>query len=211
MTQASEKASLNRRSLLRKGSVLAGAGAASVAVAGIAAGPAAAGGKRKVVYDVACLGETFRLLLHPDANPQAGELRGSTFSVEGSIYRAGTISGTGFDPTTAEALGRWFCRGWFLINPERPEPHVITTQEYVLGQIRPNRLFPRSTLASSGLEGTFEAQTPIRSLIGGTGEYAGATGVVLQHPKGTNTTRIVPLGIQAPNFQFEFQLRLLEL
>jgi hypothetical protein len=202
---------IDRRSLLKKGSVLAGAGVVSAGAAGLAAPAAAAAGKRKATYDVACLGDTFRLILHPDANPQAGELRGSTFSVEGSIYRAGTIRGTGFDPASAQPLGRWFCRGWFLINPERPEPHVITTQEYVFGQIRPNRLFPRDTLVSSGLEGTFEEQTPIRSVIGGTGEYAGATGVVLQHGRATNTTRIVPLGIQAPNFRFEFQLRLPEL
>lgn len=197
--------SLDRGSLLKRGSALVGAGAAS---AGLLAAPASAHRRDTVTYDVACLGDTFRMILHPDANPAAGELRGSPFSVEGWIYRAGTIPGSGFDPATARALGRWFCRGWFLINPERLEPHVITTQEYVFGSMRPGRLFPRDTLVSSGLEGTFEEdQTPIRSVMGGTGEFGGATGVVLQHGRGTNTTRIAPLGIQAPNFRFEFQLR----
>ncbi len=84
---------------------------------------------------------------------------------------------------------------------------MITTQEYVVGEINPQGLFPSDTLASSGLEGTFEeAQVPIRSVIGGTGSYAGATGVVLQHGVGTNTTFIAPLGIQAPNFRFRFRL-----
>jgi hypothetical protein len=208
VTHESHDNGLDRRTLLKRGSLLAGAGAASAGVAGLAAAPAAAHPKKTVRYDVACLGDTFRIILHPDANPQAGELRGSTFSVEGWIYPAGTITGTGFDPASAESIGRWFCRGWFLINPDRLEPHVITTQEYVFGEIRPNRLFPRNTLASSGIEGTFEEQTAIRSVIGGTGNFGGATGEVLQHPRGTNTTRIVPLGIDAPNFRFEFRLRI---
>lgn len=209
MEQESHNNGLDRRSLLKKGSLLAGAGAASAGVTGLVAPPAAAHPKKAVMYDVACLGDTFRVILHPDANPQAGELRGSTFSVEGWIYRAGTIPGTGFDPASAESIGRWFCRGWFLINPERLEPHVVTTQEYVFGRIRTGRLFPSDTLVSSGLEGTFEAdQTPIRSVMGGTGEFGGATGEVLQHGNGTNTTRIVPLGIDAPNFRFEFHLRI---
>lgn len=196
--------SVNRRNLLKKGSLLAGAG-----VVVLGADRALATPQARVTYDVACLGDTFRIILHPDANPQAGEFRGSPFSVEGWIYRAGAIQGTGFDPASAPAIGRWFCRGWFVINPERFDPHVITTQEYVFGRIGTDRQFPPDTLASSGLEGTFDpAQTPIRSVIGGTGQFAGATGVVFQHGRGTNTTVIAPLGIQAANFHFEFDLRL---
>ena len=102
MARESHDTGLDRRTLLKKGSLLAGAGAATAGVAGLAAAPAHAAEWQRVTYDVACLGDTFRILVHPDANPQGGELRGSTFSVEGSIYRNGTIPGSGFDPAGTE-------------------------------------------------------------------------------------------------------------
>ncbi len=216
-----EDAGLSRRELLKKGLIWGGAGTAALALGGAAgsavtvaateenAGERREGG-RVVYYDVACLGDTFRVLFAPGAS-DSGDLRGSTFSVEGSIYPEGTIEGgDDFDPASAEAIGRWFCRGWFLINPERPEPHVITTQEYVVGAIEEGRLFPPDQLVSSGTEGSEdEKQPPIRSVIGGTGRYLGAKGGVHQYLNGTNTTRIEGLGpdpIPAPNFRFVFEL-----
>lgn len=199
---------LGRRELLRQGAIWGGtAAAAALGSTAVLASPATAGKGHTVAYDVACLGDTFRWIAAPGTTPP-GDLRGSTFSVEGRIYPAGTIGGTGFDPAGAGALGTWFCRGWFLIAPGRPEPHVLSTQEYVLGEISPTQLFPPDTLTSSGMEGSAdESQVAARAVIGGTGRYAGARGVVLQHGNGTNTTKLTTLGgIPAPNFRFEFQL-----
>jgi hypothetical protein len=118
---------------------------------GPAEGAAAAGGNR-LDLDVACLGDTLRIQLQ-EGNAE-GDFRGSVFIVEENIYPEGTISKKEtFDPASADAIGTWFCRGWLLGYPERSEPHVISTQEYVLGAIRPDRLFPSDTLASSGTEG----------------------------------------------------------
>lgn len=102
---------------------------------------------------MACLGDTFRWVLAPGAHLR-DDLRGSTFSVEGLIYPTGTVPRSGFTPTAKGSVGTWFCRGWFLIAPDRPAPHVMTTQEYILGEIRPDRLFPPDQLVSSGLEGS---------------------------------------------------------
>ncbi len=53
-----------------------------------------------------------------------------------------------------------------------------------------------------------ETQAAVRSVVGGTGRYTGARGVVLQHGNGTNVTALGPAGAlgPAPNFRFEFQL-----
>lgn len=196
-----------RRQVLGQALLWGGAGAAAAAIDVGLASPASAH-RPRVVYDVACLGETFRVIWAPGA-PDSGDLRGSTFSVEGAIYPAGTLPVSGFDPAAhADArVGTWFCRGWFLIHADRPEPHVTTTQEYVIGQIGPDSLFPADQLASSGTEGSdTEQQTPVRSVIGGAGRYAGARGTVLQHGHGTNTTVLAGVGGPAPNFRFEFRL-----
>lgn len=203
----------SRREILRRslwggaGLAVASIGALGPAVrAGASTGPQVSRRSRGPVFDVACLGDTFRVTFAAGAT-SSGDLRGSTFSVEGALYPEGTISGTGFDPGAVAPTGHWLCRGWFLIHPGRPEPHVVTTQEYVLGRIGPDRLFPPDQLASSGMEGAEDERQPaIRSVIGGTGRFAGATGEVVQHGLGTNTTTLATIGVPAPNFRFVFDL-----
>lgn len=200
---------VNRRRLL------AGAGLASAAVAGGAVGGgvvAAAsdgGGLRResLSLDVACMGDTWRD--SPVRNPaDQGDFRGVPFSIEGWIYPEGTIPGDGFVPTSEGAIGHWFCRGTVIIHSQRPEPHVTSTQEHILGRISPDHLFPPDTLTCTGLEGTFVTQlAALRPVIGGTGRYMGAVGQVRQVPNGVNTS-IFDDGTDdpAPNFRFEFDL-----
>ncbi len=117
---------LGRREFLKKGLIWSGESTAAVAL-GSAAGAVATGdvreyrkGKKRgkcVTFDVACLGESFRIIFAPGA-PDSGDLRGSTFSVEGSIYPEGAIRRRWVRPRSAEAIGRWLCRGWFLLNEE---------------------------------------------------------------------------------------------
>jgi hypothetical protein len=203
---------LDRRQLLKQGIIWGGVGAASATLTGAVTTltrmqPAGAETVSALAYDVACLGDTFRWIPAPGAH-LPDDLRGSTFSVEGVIYPPRTIQGTGFNPTAAAGIGSWLCRGWIMIAPGRPEPHVLSTQEFIFGEITPQRLYPPDQLVTSGLEGSAdESQVPVRSVVGGTGKYAGARGVALQHGLGRNTTTITTLGgIPAPNFRFEFQL-----
>jgi hypothetical protein len=166
-----------------------------------------------LVIDVACLGYTLRpnfpgppyapVQSTPPADLGGTDSRGASFIVEGLIYRGGTIKeATGFDPFSRRAIGHWFCRGWFVSHTERPLPHALTTQEFVLGMITPEQLSPPDTLVSSGLEGgpaVFH-----RAVIGGTGRYRHASGDQQERVIGTNTTLLLP-GLLAPTFRFSFR------
>lgn len=209
---STDDVNLERRELLRKafwGAV--GVGGASVAVSAgavTALGDHAEAGASRLVIDMACLGGTFRLVPAPGDNGQ-DDLRGAPFSVEGNIYRAGTIKGAGFDPTAVKPTGTWVCRGWLMTAPGRPTPSVITTQEYFLSApIGGADAFIADQLVSSGIEGDGK-RPPVRSVIGGTGRYAGARGVVVQHFLGTNSTNLWLAGAlgPAPSFRFEFRLK----
>lgn len=77
-----------------------------------------------------------------------------TLCVEGVIYPEGTIpDGARFVVTLDDAIGRWFCRGWLIIDDNRPEPHMNTDQQYFFGAVNPTEMFPADTLMSSGVEG----------------------------------------------------------
>jgi hypothetical protein len=216
-TASKSDEAVGRRDVLKRGLVAGGLGAViaglGVTPVGAAGASLAAAEERTLVLDCACLGDTLRMLLAPGSHPPSDHA-GSLFVVEGLIYPAGTIGGDGFDPAAALPIGRWFCRGWFVDSASRPQPGVLTTQEYVFGEITPKRLYPPDQLVSSGLEQTalptFDPTQPaVRSVIGGTGRYAGASGMVIQHFAGHNTTTLGPAGVigPAPNFRFEFQLR----
>ncbi len=203
---------LDRREVLRRAfwGAAAAAGATAVASSGAISGLGdhAAAGTSRVVIDMACLGDTFRFIPAPGDNGN-DDLRGAPFSVEGNIYPAGTIKGNGFDPGSVEPTGTWVCRGWLMAAPGRPTPAVITTQEYFLSEpLGGPDAFIADQLVSSGLEGDGK-RPPVRSVIGGTGRYAGARGVVVQHGLGTNTTSLWLGGAlgPAPSFRFDFRLR----
>lgn len=200
-------ASIQRREVLRK----AFWGAAGTAVA-IQAAPLAGWGSlaeaaSSSVIDMACLGDTFRFIPAPGAVPPE-DLRGAPFSVEGNIYPKGTIDPKKeFDPYSRKPTGTWVCRGWLMFAPGRPTPAVISTQEYFLSEpLGGSDPFVADQLVSSGLEGDGK-KAPVRSVIGGTGKFAGARGVVVQHPLGTNATSLGLGGAMgpAPNFRFEFR------
>jgi hypothetical protein len=213
-TSTNSGQAVGRREILRQGLVAGGVGAVIAGLGTAPANAASAGtGGSTLVLDCACLGDTLRMLVAPGSHPPSDHA-GSLFVVEGLLYPAGTIGGDAFDPAGAPPIGRWFCRGWFVDSAARPQPGVLTTQEYLLEEITTKRLFPSDQLVSSGLEQTalptFDPTQPaIRSVIGGTGRYAGASGVVTQHFIGHNTTTLGPAGVigPAPNFRFEFQLR----
>jgi hypothetical protein len=187
--------------------VLAGAGAGGLAVLASMWAPKSALGhdnpRGDLVLDVACLGQTFAPDMGAALDAGAGDLRGVGFFVEGLIYPSGTIPrGDGFDPMSVKAVGTWLCRGWLILHGGRPEPHTVTTQEYMLGIVTPSNPTPRDQLVSSGTEGG--VPRAVRSIIGGTGRYKRARGEVVQHLLGSNTTVLNVLGVPAPNLRFAF-------
>lgn len=200
---------VGRREVLRTG-VLAGVAATLWPAARAAAGgPATAdhGGwgdsNSYLTLDVACLGQTFAPDFTGAINAAGGDLRGTTFNVEGLIYPAGTIpEGDGFEPVPETATGLWLCAGWFIFHPDRPLPHVATTQHYLLGPVTGEQPSPRDQLVSSGLEGG--VPEVVRPVVGGTGRHRKAGGQVVQTVTGTNTTTLRIVGEPAPNFRFTF-------
>lgn len=200
---------VGRREVLRTG-VLAGVAAALWPAARAAAGdPATAehrGWRNRSAYltlDVACLGQTFAPDFTGAVNAAAGDLRGTTFNVEGLVYPAGTIpEGEGFDPASVPATGLWLCAGWFILHPDRPLPHVATTQHYLLGPVTGQDPSPADQLVSSGLEGG--VPEVVRPVVGGIGRHRKAGGQVVQTVTGTNTTTLRIVGEPAPNFRFAF-------
>lgn len=201
-----ETVNTDRRRLMT-GLAFGGVAVAGGAVGAVAA-PALGAGVRferqTLSFDVACNGNLWRDVL--PANPENDSDFRSAFMVEGYMYPLGTIPGDGFIPTPNGAIGTWFCRGWVIIDGDRPEPHVNSIQEYVFGDISDERLFPPDKLSSSGLEGTVTEQVSTRAVIGGTGKYMGALGQVTQAGNGVNTTVLRGTPDPAPNFIFEFDL-----
>lgn len=157
-----------------------------------------------VELDVACPGDTFAPDFAGALDAGAGDLRGTTFNVEGLVYPAGTVSpGDGFDPASATATGLWLCQGWFILHPGRGLPHVATTQHYLLGVVSDDRPCPPDQLVSSGVEGG--VPETVRAVAGGTGRYRRARGQVRQVVVGTNTTTLRLVDEPAPNFRFRFE------
>ena len=178
-----------------------------MAAAGFLWKPAAASAQQgqgqgsRLVFDVACFGDTFRG--DGDASVGGGDRRGITFFVEGAIYPQGVIPQGVLDFEPADymdaMMGHWLCRGWFMDHPGRPEPHVLTTQEYLLDLITGDAPSPTDTLVSSGVEGGI--QVAHRAIVGGSGKYRHARGDIAQEVIGSNVT-ILPSGANAPNFRF---------
>lgn len=197
---------VGRRALI--GGLAVGGAAVAGGVVGSRTASASGFRQEQLTVDVACLGELWREAVK--SNPaDDGDFR-APFLVEGWIYPEGTIAGDGFIPREEGSIGRWFCHGYVAIDAGRPEPHVISQQNYVLGTISEERLFPPDTLMSAGLEGTFDkAQVSARPIIGGTGTYMAATGQVTQEYLSDNISPFADgTDGPSPNFRFAFDLRI---
>jgi hypothetical protein len=196
---------LDRRRALRVGGGLAGATALATL-----AGPGGTAAQTTLELDMACDGRTFRL----NRTNQTGEIGlpvvGDTFIVYGSVYPAGSFDHGVAGPDDPGAIGRWICRGTFLIDIESGAvPHVVTTVLFALadGLSATNGLVGEATdgLLTQGLEGGLEETRIV--LGGGYGRHAGARGEVVQVLRGENETLIElapDVSVSAPNYTFQF-------
>lgn len=197
-------ATVDRRQLLTR--TLFGSVGAAAALAALPSDAQAS--DRRVLFEVACLGNTFSFILAPGADPSDPfNGRGTTFIVEGNLYRPGTIPVGVFDwdPSSAEPIGHWFCRGWNINRvgrpgeEDRPEPFGLVHWEFVIGRFTPDNLFPADQLTASGIVGSVGHQQPTLSVVGGIGRYLAAQGSVTANVFGANITG-------APNFTTDFRL-----
>lgn len=194
----------NRRDLLTK-TLWGSVGAAAVSL--VHSSDAKASSGKRTMFEVAALGHTFTFIPAPGATDPTN-WRGTTFFVEGDLYERGTIpfGVMDWDPSLATPIGHWLARGWFINRvgrpgeEDRPEPPSIVHNEFLIGRMTPDALFPANQLTSSGLGGSSgPGGRPLHSVVGGTGRYFGAKGAVLFHSIGANITG-------APNFVCDFHL-----
>jgi hypothetical protein len=142
----------------------------------------------RFIIDVA---EDMNKFVEPRVPVGTEPLRGSFFVTEGNIYPAGTIPTTGgdqFDPNSRGSIGTWFCKGTFLVPGsqfDKTALAVLSDQLYLLNN-------GERSLATIGAEGN---GTVIRSVIGGTGAFAGYTGEQTQQFLGFNKTGGVNLRV----------------
>lgn len=194
---------LGRRQILKTAGLASAVAALWKPAMALASGPHPDGDQHAdLVFDVACLGDTFAPDVTAALDASAGDLRGAGFVVSGSLYPEGTIEGDGFDPASVPAVGEWLCRGYLIFHPGRPLPHAITTQEYLFGLFGEDGSSPLDTLVSSGIEGGIP--TSLRPVIGGSGRYRRAHGHVRQDVLGFNTTVLNVFNLPAPSFRFFF-------
>lgn len=204
---------VDRRTALGRFAVGGGALVAGAVIGGGTAAAVTNGGggwkREELRLHVACLGDTWQ---DSTANYPASDsdFRGMPFSVEGWIYPDGFIPpGDGFVPTADGSIGRWLCRGATLVWDQRLEPHVQTTQEFIWGPMAGEQLFAADNITTSGVEGTVETnQVARRAVVGGTGQYLGASGEQRQEWTGFNTSVFNDGTGPALNFAMHFDLLL---
>ncbi len=141
-------------------------------------------------FDVAENGTQFVFdtdIVHDDGMPA----NGSTFVTRGYLYPAGTLTESngvladGSPEFPDLVLGEWACRGWYIGEGAHATtgPWVITSQVYSFGGE-----LGAATLTSDGYELADVGVEIARSLTGGTGPFAGATGEQRQTFLGFNGT-----------------------
>ncbi len=195
-------ARVDRRHILRTGGAVAGA-AALLGAPASAAQAAQTGDTLEL--DVAMDGRTWRMNRLSEIGPP---LMGDTFIIFGSIYPGGALDEGVAGPDDPGAIGRWICKGTFIADAESGiVPAVHTTQQFILGDgisASEGQLDAApDALLTTGVEGGVEEVS--RTLSGGYGEYAGATGSVVQTAHSTNeTVRQVGPGLTAPSGNYRF-------
>ena len=194
----------SRNTLLRKGLVLGGAAATLGAVA-----PSALGARSKsaLTVEVAIVGTTYAVSYAPGTNPDTNDVRGSTFSMEGFLYKEGTIKGNDFNPNPVRPMGLVIIQGILLSTAARSTPFYSGTMTFLFETIRFSRLFPAASLVAQGIFGSDDdTQSPLLAVTGGTGRFAGASGALTLGDLGLNATDLPGNSGAAPNYKAQFAL-----
>jgi len=151
-----------------------------------------------VTFDVAFDGRTYRGIngVDPFATNPPDIARGDTFILNGKIFPGGTIPAgdSDFGPDSPGSIGKFYCRGTFLYNLDEiaaGAAPIVNTTQYV-------GLDSGSALVTEGLEGA--VPQAVRAVVGGFGDFAGATGELRMDVLGANPTH-------ENNWRFTFTLK----
>lgn len=130
-------------------------------------------------------------------------LHGNPFIIRGYIYPEGTIGATngvledGSPEFPDLVMGIWICSGFFYGDSLNAStgPYAVTTQIFEFGDTETGE----NSIMTYGYE-VVDIDLPTqRAVIGGTGEYTGASGLQVQTYLGDNPT-------MGPNLVIEFTL-----
>lgn len=173
-----------------------------------------------LVLDVAVLGQTnvqndthaLNLVQGPDFHES--DFRGGIYYFEGAIFPGGTFpeDKSRFDLDAHQAIGSYFNHGVPILHPGRRQPHLLSTQTFILGLLGDADPSPDDQLISHGVEhGNSPEISFTRAVIGGTGRYNGARGYLVEEAWGENTSVLANYGPpdfapQAPNHRYSFYL-----
>jgi hypothetical protein len=194
----------SRNTLLRKGLVLGGAAAA---IGGVAPSALAARSKSALTVEVAIVGTTFVVAYAAGANPDTNDVRGSTFSMEGFLYKEGTIKGNSFNPGQVRPMGLVVIQGILLATAARSTPFYSGTMTFLFDNVRFSHLFASASVVAQGIFGSDDdTQSPLLAVTGGTGRYAGASGALTLGDLGLNATDLPGNNGAAPNYKAQFAL-----
>jgi hypothetical protein len=167
-----------------------------------------------LVFDVALDGGSFRVVRANGMDPAALPETGDTFVMTGAIFSEGTFNGGNLSPAQAGAIGRWMCRGAFVVDlASGLTPHAVSTVMHILD---PGLSLADGAVAEAAdaiVHEGLESGVPLiqRAVIGGYGVYAGARGAVEQVHRGDNETiiQVTPeVAMPAPSYTFSFALTL---
>src|SRR5262245_26039046 len=154
--------------------------------------------EKTFILEVAQDSNTFALNQVVPGAPFPPFARGDLGVVTGTIYPEGTLpsDATDFDPSTP-GTGTWRCVITILVEP--PLTGAVTYY-FALGETEPGS--EKSMLIVQGLNSHLfpGSVTRILAIVGGTGEFSGATGEVREEVIGTNA-------IGALNLRYTFTLK----
>ena len=133
------------------------------------------------------------LVLQPEA---AGPNRGTPFIVDGKVFPGGTLhKGAGMgDPNQVGSIGTWICKGVFTSDLATEDIGFDTTQMFLFGGDG-NAIWTEGLEAGLGKIGVITH----RAILGGTGQFRGAQGEVIQEALGTNASG-------TPNIRVTFKI-----
>lgn len=174
-----------------------GAGAAGPLLPGVATASANEGRRTVLLLDVAIHLDTFTMTPAPGSAPPVAGF-GTSFIVEGALFEGGTLpTGQDIDTSSHESIGTWFCRGHFINTLARPDPHIVSHQDFIFSA----DLMVPHTIVTSGVEGNADPDAVFyRAVTGGTGDFAGVTGQTIYRSIGTNSR------LGGANLRFDFEL-----
>lgn len=184
---------MSRREMITGGSILGASALLAAAPSYSSNAEAQAATVATTIMDCATSGNSFRTSAGLGIEQNAQFLSGEGFIVKGILYKGNTISAT-TTPDSPGRIGTWNCFGIINLGGEEglkpgPVPPLFSTQVFLLDT--------GDQITTIG--GEYNIPTFQRSIVGGTGDFLGITGIQEGIAIGVNPT-------STPNYRFTLRM-----